>query len=263
MAVTASKMDVVLNEGLLLNQVTIVSYNPIRRTCCCGCRSIVHYIEKWDSPLAVTPLSNGATKLDYNVDILWRGKASEHTRHFRDKVVQYYISKSTDTAHYKLIGTSRSDTTQYFKEQFLTTKMSLGGSQFLDKTQNRADNTYYLVEGYLVDADEADNENKDPKRELVYQQKITVLPSETLRIAQFHAQTVSNQLELTVFSAKNESTEFRVVDVTGRVVLTHQQRLFKQNNTLTLTYPDLPSGMYVLSVVQGEQSDYRQFMIVK
>jgi hypothetical protein len=285
MAAASSKMDVVLNEGVLLNQVVVVSY---AQYCCkcnrqeseepkltasgdgimcsfrCGCGGLrINHIEKWDNPLAVTPLSNGATKLDFNVDILWRGKTAAHARHYRDKVVQYYISKSTDDVHYKLIGTSRSDTAQYFKEQFLTTKMSLGGSQFLDKMRNKADSTYYLIEGYLVEADEAVNEDKDPKRELVYQQKTTVLPSEYLKISRFYAQNASNQLELTVFSAKNEPTEFRAVDVTGRTVLTHQQRLFKQNNTLTLTCPDLPSGLYVLSVVQGEQSDYRQFMIVK
>jgi hypothetical protein len=283
--VTASKMAVVLNEGMLLDKVTIVGYG---RSCCkcyrpteekgeltvsddrnmmgscrCGCGSRVSRIDKWDSPLTAIPLSNGTTKLTYNVDILWRGKASEHTGHFRDKIVQYYISKSTDDVHYSLIGTSRSDTAQQLKEQFLTTQMSLGSSQFLDKSLNKADSTYYLIEGYMVEADEEDNADKDPKRELVYRQKTTVAPTEYLKIAQLYAQTASNQLELTVFSAKDAPTEFRLIDAMGRLVLTHQQRLFKQNNSLTLTYPDLPSGMYVLSVVQGEQSDNWKWVLVK
>lgn len=262
-AVTASKIAVVLNEGVLLNNVTVVGYNTYRRCYGCYCGVMVDHIGKWDSPLAATPLSNGATKLVYNVDVSWRGKKSAHTQRFKDKIVQYYISKSTDDVHYSLIGTSRSDTARQFKEEFLTTQMSLGSSQFLDKSLNKADSTYYLIEGYMVEVDEENNEGKDPKRELVYRQKTTVAPTEYLKIAQLYAQTASNQLELTVFSAKDAPTEFRLIDAKGRIVLTHQQRLFKKNNMLTLTYPDLASGMYVLSVVQGEQSDNWKWVLVK
>lgn len=52
-------------------------------------------------------------------------------------------------------------------------------------------------------------------------------------------------------------------NMSGRVLTTHQQSLLKENNTLILAHEDMPAGMYILHVQQGEQTDSRKFTITK
>ena len=264
---SSGKLDFKLTEGLYMQTVNITALLTTRF--CCGCRcfcsSIITY-EDWQNPLTPTPLSNGATLLTYEVDISSKNYNHRLSNRFEEKKVQYQIFKSTDGESYKLIGTSRSNSTRVFKETFTTTQLTFGGSQFLDKSINTADTTYYKVEGYLINADEEDEENNDEEpneKEYVFRQTTTVLPVEVLKITSLSVTRQSFQIELSLSTPKEGEADLVVSDMSGRVVLKHQQVLFKQNNTLILPFNDLPSGMYVLSVRQGVQLDNRKFMIVK
>jgi CarboxypepD_reg-like domain len=271
------KMDVAFSESLCFQEVTIVAYNSTRCCCCsmcggiessfcCGCRCLcLMSYESWNYPISATPLSNGATKLTYSIDILRQDKSKDGNNYFKNKRIKYNISKSIDDINYKWMGNSHSDTTFHLTEKQGTTQIEWGGSQFLDRTLNKADTTFYLVEGYTVDVDEYGEEEEVSieDRKYVYREKIKVLPSETLKITNVDAPPQSKQVELDIFSCKNELTDFKMVDRVGRVVLSHQQVLFKEQNRVVLTYNDLASGLYILSVVQGEQVDVRKFLIVK
>jgi hypothetical protein len=271
------KMDITLSGNLCFQEVTIVGYNATRCCCCsmcgglessscfrCCCLCSVSY-ESREYPISATPLSNGATKLSYSIDILRQGKIKDGNNYFKNKRVKYTISKSIDDVSYKWIGNSHSDTTFHLTEKQGTSQIEWGGSQFLDRTLNKADTTFYLVEGYSVDVDE-DGEEEEVEienRNYVYREKIKVLPSETLKITSLYAPPQSYQVELAIFSYKNELTDFKMVDMSGRVVLSQQQVLFKEQNRVVLTYDGLASGVYLLSLVQGEQMDVRKFVIVK
>lgn len=272
------KLDFKLTEGLLMREVSIIAFNISRCKCwfkddwftgSCRCICLCYSnitTEDWQNPLTPTPLSNGATLLTYEVDISSKNYNQNLTNRFKEKKVQYQIFKSTDGENYKLIGTSLSDSTRFFKQTFNTTQLTFGGSQFLDKSINTADTTYYKVEGYLINADEEDEENNDaePKeKEYVFRQTTTVLPVEVLKITNLYVPRQSSQIELSLSTPKEGQADLVVSDMSGRVVLKHQQVLFKQNNTLVLPFNDLSSGMYVLSVRQGVQVDNRKFMIVK
>lgn len=271
-------LDFKLTEGLLMREVSIVAFNISGCKCwfkddwftgSCRCMCLCYSniaTEDWQNPLTPTPLSNGATLLTYEVDISSKSYNHRLSNRFEEKKVQYQIFKSTDGENYKLIGTSRSDSTRFFKQTFNTTQLTFGGSQFLDKSINTADTTYYKVEGYLINADEEDEENSDeePKeKEYVFRQTTTVLPVEVLKITNLYVPRQSSQIELSLSTPKEGQADLVVSDMSGRVVLKHQQMLFKQNNTLILPFNDLISGMYVLSVRQGVQVDNRKFMIVK
>lgn len=240
------------------------------KRCCCFCCgtivSITNY-ENWQNPLTPTPLSNGATLLTYEVDISAKNYNQNLSNRFKEKKVQYQIFKSTDGKNFILIGTSRSDSKRFFKQTFNTTQLIFGGSQFLDKSINTADTTYYKVEGYLINAeedeDEVDSDEQPKEKEYVFRQTTTVLPVEVLKITNLYVPRQSSQIELSLSTPKEGQADLIVSDMSGRVVLKHQQVLFKQNNTLILPFDDLSSGMYVLSVRQGVQLDNRKFMVVK
>ena len=268
MANQSGKLDFKLTEGLLMQTVNITAFLSNRCCCfCCGTLISITTYEDWQNPLTPTPLSNGATLLTYEVDISSKNYNQNLTNRFKEKKVQYQVFKSTDGENYKLIGTSRSDSTRVFKQTFTNTQLTFGGSQFLDKSINTADTTYYKVEGYLINAeeeeDEVDNDEEPKEKEYVFRQTTTVLPVEVLKITNLYAPHQSSQIELSLSTPKEGQTDLVVSDMSGRVVLKHQQVLFKQNNTLILPFNDLSSGMYVLSVRQGVQLDNRKFMIVK
>lgn len=267
MANQSSKLDFKLSEGLLMQTVNITALLTTRF--CCGCRCLCYSnitTEDWKNPLTPIPLSNGATLLTYEVDISSKNYNQNLTNRFKEKKVQYQIFKSPDGENYKLIGTSLSDSTRFFKQTFNTTQLTFGGSQFLDKSINTADTTYYKIEGYLINADEEDEENNDAEpneKEYVFRQTTTVLPVEVLKITNLYVPRQSSQIELSLSTPHEGEADLVVSDMSGRIVLKHQQVLFKQNNTLILPFNDLISGMYVLSVRQGVQVDNRKFMIVK
>jgi CarboxypepD_reg-like domain/Secretion system C-terminal sorting domain len=239
----------------------------------CGMRSLCivnddNLNQKIEKQLKVSPISKGATKLNYSIENSWFGSTNRNISAFKNKYIKYQISKSTDDVNYKIIGTSQSDTTLYVEEKTGKTLVAWGGSQFLDKERNKAELTYYLVEGYLEDfvekEDEKDEntEGVEPKeRILVYSKKISVEGSDYLNINTLFNE--SNQIALNISSPLNEVANFRIVDMAGRVLTSHQQSLLKENNTLTLAHNDLPAGMYILHVQQGEQTDSRKFTITK
>lgn len=281
-------MDLVLEEGILLDVFVKVGYNSCRRCCGCRCSCLVNWdysyqsIEKY---INAKPLTYGATKLLYSNENTWIGSANRSISAYKNKIVKYQISKSTDDVNYKIIGTSQSDTTLYLEEKMGKTLVAWGGSQFLDKERNKSELTYYLVEGYLEDfvskeekEDEIDDEKdentvdagnpaeggkgvKPKKRTLVYSKKITVEGSDYLKINNLFNE--ANQIELSISSPQNEVANFRIVDMSGRVLTTHQQSLLTENNTVMLAHEDLPAGMYILHVQQGEQTDIRKFTIAK
>ena len=277
MANQSGKLDFKLTDGLLMREVTILAFNVSKCNCWFsnsaivgGCRclcytNIIH--ENWQNPLTPTPLSNGATLLTYEVNISSKGYSHHLSYRFEDKKIQYQIFKSTDGENYKLIGTSRSDSTRFFRETFASTQLTYGGSQFVDKNINTADTTYYKVEGYLIDAeddeDEINSDEEPTEREYIFRQTTTVLPVEVLKITNLYVPRQSSQIELSLSAPKEGEVDLIVSDMSGRMVLKHQQVLFKQNNILILPFNDLPSGMYVLSVRQGVQLDNRKFMIIK
>ncbi len=272
----ASILDFNLNEGIVMRGVTITDYisnckchcticHDFFESICCFCGSIMTISdENWQNPLTPTPLSNGYTKLTYEVDISSKGVYHYLNRRFEDKKVQYQIFKSTDGENFKLISISRSDSTRVFKSTFNGAELVFGGSQFLDKSINTADTTYYKVEGYLVDVEDEDGYVEEVRdTQYVYRQTTKVLPVEVLKITNLYAPRQSPQIELSLKTPQEGQADFVVSDMSGRVVLKHQQPLFKQNNTLILPFDDMPSGMYVLSVRQGVQVDSRKFMVVK
>jgi hypothetical protein len=278
-------------EETMIQCIEVVGYNVISCCRCCGgsqekselrinecylqcgirciCLIDVDILnQKTENQLKVSSISNGATKLNYSNENTWFGYANRNISSFKNKYVKYQISKSTDDVNYKIIGTSQSDTTLYVEEKTGKTLVAWGGSQFLDKERNKAELTYYLVEGFLedfVDKEDEKDENTEgvePKeRTLVYSKKISIEGSDYLKInSQFNE---SNQIELSISSPLNDVANFRIVDMSGRVLTSHQQSLLKENNTLTLAYNDLPAGMYILHVQQGEQTDSRKFSITK
>ena len=261
-------MDLALEEGILLDEFVKVEYSRYRCCCYCGLRGVVYYCQNSEQNIRAKPLSNGATKLHYDIEEIWLGSVLHNLPLYKDKYLKYTISKSTDDVNYKIIGKSQSDTTLYVEEKTGKTLVAWGGSQFLDKERNKAELTYYLVEGYLEDFVEKDDENNEntegvePKeRILVYSKKITVEGSGHLKINSLFNE--SNQIALTVSSPQNEVANFRIVDMAGRVLTTHQHSLLKENNTLMLSHMDLPAGLYILHVQQGEQTDSRKFTITK
>ncbi len=261
----SDKINFKLNEGLFMQEVMITGYICCIRKCCCCCGFLISTNnEDWQNPLTPTPLSNGYTKLTYEVDISSKGAYHYLNNRFEDKKVQYQIFKSTDGEIFKLIGTSRSDSTRVFKSTFKGAELVFGGSQFLDKSINTADTTYYKVEGYLVDIEDEDGYVEEVQdTQYVYRQTTKVLPVEVLKITNLYAPRQSPQIELNLKTPQEGQADFVISDMSGRVVLKHQQPLFKQNNTLILPFEDMPSGMYVLSVRQGVQVDNRKFMVVK
>jgi ferredoxin len=277
-----STMDLALEEGILLDAFVKVGYNHMIKCggCCCSCRvNWDNFYQSNDKQLTAKPLTNGATKLNYSNENSWFGYANRNISSFKNKYVKYQISKSTDDVNYKIIGTSQSDTTLYVEEKTGKTLVAWGGSQFLDKERNKAGLTYYLVEGYLEDFVEKEDEKVEnmeysdipntfgtegpntKERILVYSKKVTVEGSDYLKINSLFNE--SNQIELNISSPLNEVANFRIVDMSGRVLTSHQQSLLKENNTLTLAHNDLPAGMYILHVQQGEQTDSRKFTIPK
>ena len=271
----SSRLDFKLTEGVIMQEVAIIAFKTSECICrlyandksitgCCCCCYINRSQEDWQNPLTPTPLSNGYTKLTYEVDISSKGVYHYLNRRFEDKKVQYQIFKSTDGENFKLIGISRSDSTRVFKSTFNGAELVFGGSQFLDKSINTADTTYYKVEGYLVDVEDEDGYVEEVRdTQYVYRQTTKVLPVEVLKITNLYAPSQSPQIELSLKTPQEGQADFVVSDMSGRVVLKHQQPLFKQNNTLILPFDDMPSGMYVLSVRQGVQVDSRKFMVVK
>jgi hypothetical protein len=267
-------LDIALKEGILLDAFVKVGYGKtISCTFCCGVCSVNwdNFYQKIEKNLTAKPIQNGATKLLYDNENSWFGSAHFITG-YRNKYVKYQISKSTDDVNYKIIGTSQSDTTLYVEEKTGKTLVAWGGSQFLDKERNKAELTYYLVEGYLEDfvekAAEKEDENdqntegvEPKKRTLVYSKKISVEGTDYLKINSLFNEP--NQIALSISSPLNEIANFRIVDMAGRVLTSHQQTLLKENNTLTLAYNDLSAGMYILHVQQGEQTDTRKFTVTK
>jgi autonomous glycyl radical cofactor GrcA len=266
-----NEMDLALEEGILLEEFVKVGYGRTTSCtrCCCICGvNWDNFYQSYDKQLTAKPLTNGATKLHYGNENSWFGYANRNISSFKNKYVKYQISKSTDDVNYKIIGTSQSDTTLYVEEKTGKTLVAWGGSQFLDKERNKAELTYYLVEGFLEEFKEKDvikvenTEGVEPKeRTLVYSKKVTIEGSDYLKINTLFNE--SNQLELSISSPLNEVANFRIVDMAGRVLTSHQQSLLKENNTLTLAHNDLPTGMYILHVQQGEQTDSRKFTITK
>jgi CarboxypepD_reg-like domain/Secretion system C-terminal sorting domain len=264
-------MDLALEEGILLEAFVKVGYNHWIKCggCCCSCGvNWDNFYQSINKQLTANPLTNGATKLHYSNENSWFGYANRNISSFKNKYVKYQISKSTDDVNYKIIGTSQSDTTLYVEEKTGKTLVAWGGSQFLDKERNKAGLTYYLVEGFLEDFKEKDDikdentEGVEPKEHtLVYSKKISVEGSDYLKINSLFNE--SNQLELSISSPQNEVANFRIVDMAGRVLTSHQQSLLKENNTVILAHNDLPAGMYILHVQQGEQTDSRKFMVTK
>jgi hypothetical protein len=276
-----NKMDLALEEGILLNAFVKVGYGSYKYCGGCYCSCLVNwddFYQSIDKQLTAKPLTKGATKLNYSIENSWFGSSKRNIIAFKNKYIKYQISKSTDDINYKIIGTSQSDTTLYVEEKTGKTHVAWGGSQFLDKERNKADMTYYLVEGYLEDFVEKEDENNEntvdagnpasggkgvePKEHiLVYSKKISIEGSDYLKINSLFNE--SNQLELSISSPQNEVANFRIVDMAGRVLTSHQQSLLKENNTVTLAHNDLSAGMYILHVQQGEQTDSRKFTITK
>lgn len=264
-------MDLALEEGILLDAFVKVGYGSCRHCGGCYCSCLViwdNFYQSIDKQLTANPLPNGATKLHYSNENSWFGYTNRNILAFKNKFVKYQISKSTDDINYKIIGTSQSDTTLYVEEKTGKTLVAWGGSQFLDKERNKVGLTYYLVEGYLEDFVEKDDEKDqntegvEPKeRTLVYSKKISIEGSDYLKINSLFNE--SNQLELSISSPQNEVANFRIVDMAGRILTTHQQSLLKENNTVILAHNDLPAGMYILHVQQGEQTDSRKFTNTK
>jgi CarboxypepD_reg-like domain/Secretion system C-terminal sorting domain len=281
-----NKMDLAMEEGILLDAFVKVGYGSnICRCCGCFCCAVNwdNFYQSIDKQLTAKPLTKGATKLNYSIENSWFGSSKRNISAFKNKYIKYQISKSIDDVTYKIIGTSQSDTTLYVEEKTGKTLVAWGGSQFLDKERNKAELTYYLVEGYLEDFVEKEDEDKREKDEnmeysdipntfgtegpntkeriLVFSKKVTIEGSDYLKINSLFNE--SNQIELSISSPLNEVANFRIVDMSGRVLTSHQQALLKENNTLTLAHNDLPAGMYILHVQQGEQTDSRKFTITK
>ena len=91
------KLDFKLTEGLLMQTVNITAFFPKRCCCfCCGTLVSIAIYEDWKNPLTPIPLSNGATLLNYEVDISSKNYNQNLTNRFKEKKVQYQIFKSTD-----------------------------------------------------------------------------------------------------------------------------------------------------------------------
>jgi CarboxypepD_reg-like domain/Secretion system C-terminal sorting domain len=157
----------------------------------------------------------------------------------------------------------------YFKPQIIEGKMcqiiqpKLIESMLFDKQKNRED-LINLLKNNPTEFNKKDEntEGVEPKeRILVYSEKISVEGSNYLKINTLFNE--SNQIALSISSPQNEVANFRIVDMAGRVLTSHQQSLLKENNTLTLAHNDLPAGMYILHVQQSEQTDSRKFSITK
>jgi hypothetical protein len=157
----------------------------------------------------------------------------------------------------------------YWKPQFIEERMCQEiqpkplESMFFDEQKNRKSLSLLLKKN--VTEFNRKNENTEgvepKKRTLVYSKKISVEGSDYLKINSLFNEP--NQIALSISSPLNEIANFRIVDMAGRVLTSHQQTLLKENNTLILAHNDLPAGMYILHVQQGEQTDSRKFMVTK
>jgi hypothetical protein len=157
----------------------------------------------------------------------------------------------------------------YCKLQIIEEKMcqilqpKLIESMLFDEQKNREDLIRLLKNNAIELSKNIENtEGVEPKANtLVYSKKISVEGSDYLKINSLFNEP--NQLALSISSPLNQVANFRIVDMAGRVLTTHQQALLKENNTLMLAHNDLPAGMYILHVQQGEQTDSRKFTITK
>ena len=211
----------------------------------------------FDSKLDATLLDNGTTKMDYKIQTVCDVTYSGHHSAWDDAkyIVHYTISKSTDNAAYREIGTSISDNKSVVKPKGNSTLTIWGRSEFWDKELNEADSTYYLVEGHI-------QKENDDERELVYRQKIVVLPTKNLRINNLYIAPKSNQLEISLSSLMEDKADFIVSDMSGRVLCQYQYALFKENNNMVLTCGELVAGVYVLSVRQNRRLVSRKFVVL-
>jgi hypothetical protein len=199
-------------------------------------------------------LENGATELIYQVKDSLEEPCKNHKYHieyFKHMEIQYSISKSTDDIHYKRIGSSYSDSTADVNKMHTT--FTWGTSQFLDKGRNKADSTFYLVEGV-----HARNPNI-----IFFREKVSVPPADYLKINYVSPEPQSNQINVKVTSPSSGKATFKVFDMAGRQLLTQQIHLSKKQNTIIVNTPDIPSGIYNLYVKQGASYDNCKFSITK
>jgi hypothetical protein len=199
-------------------------------------------------------LENGATQLIYQVKDSLEEPCKNHKYHveyYKDIEIQYSISKSTDDIHYKRIGSSYSDSTAEVNKMHTT--FSWGMSQFLDKERNKADSTFYLVEGVYES-----NSNI-----ILFREKVSVPPADYLKINYVSPEPQSNQINVKVTSPLSGKATFIVFDMAGRQLSTQQIHLAKKQNTIIVNTPDLPSGIYNLYVRQDGSYDNFNFSITK
>jgi hypothetical protein len=244
-------INIALNQGILLETFVKVEYSGCRlRYCCCG---VLGISQGWGlNNIAATPLSNGYTKLQYEL------YARYDTIHRWDWIAKdklnYEIYKSKDDFDYKKIGISLS--AEKIKKDIVADSVHLywGFSHFVD-TEVNSDTAYYLVKGY------ANNENSGEKY-YAYEQKIKVPPTNTLKINNLYLPKNSNIIELTVSSPQDGDADIFITDMNGRLILKNKQFVLKNKNTILVDGKDMASGLYILSMAQGQYRDNRKFVVV-
>jgi hypothetical protein len=262
-ALSVKNIDKYLNIKLLEKENVLDVFTKIGYSCCtricngCFLRAMITY---WDLPIEVHPLSNGAVKLSYSIDVRWLGKEDYRSNSYREKTVYYRIKKSRDDVYYKQIGSSVSDTTSLVFERADSTHIVWGTSQYLDKEISDADVVFYEVEGYILRGEEDDEFREE---EIVYRQKTKVSPVKNLKINSLYTESATRKIDITAWSAREDITDFIIVDMSGRVVKRFQQRLSAQENYVTILDCDLISGTYVLTARQGDYYISKKFAVVK
>jgi hypothetical protein len=198
--------------------------------------------------------------LTYNVHLQWQGKDDKRSRSYEEKPIYYRLKKSTDNVHFKRIGQSVSDTTLRVEERWDSTHVTWGASQYLDKEYTNVDTLYYEVEGYTLSGDA---EDEDREETIVYYQKASIAPIKQLTIKTLYAESASRKVDITAWSNRDALTEFRIVDMSGRVLKRFQQALSQYDNYIAIPDCDLITGTYILSAVQGEQVVLKKFVIIR
>jgi CarboxypepD_reg-like domain/Secretion system C-terminal sorting domain len=257
-----NEMDLAMEEGILLEEFVKIAGS--RYYCAYpGYSKIFQLTINSELFLDAYSYKNGATKLNFKIESLWTKsiELNENWQQYENDLIKYTISKSYDNENFRAIGNTVSTKPKFIEKDAFNSLEIWGKGDFLDREINKSDSTYYLIEGifeYFVENTEG---VKTKESKPIYSKKISIANSNYLKINTLF--NLSNQLELSISSPLNEVANFRIVDMAGRVLTSHQQTLLKENNTLTLAHNDLPAGMYILHVQQGEQTDSRKFTITK
>jgi hypothetical protein len=114
------------------------------------------------------------------------------------------------------------------------------------------------------DSEDIEMLDESLKKNIIFNKKIEVNREDYLHIHHVVAAAQSSQITIQVNSPKeNAATDIVITDMSGRAITRYQRVLSLHSNTLDLSHEGLASGMYVVSVSQGEQSDSRKVMIIR